>query len=124
MVVQCVTRQIEPDITVMDFSGRLTLGNQLIDIEHAIVDHIRQGGGKLVLELSKLEFMDSAGVGALVLCSSTMKKTGGKMVLAGAAGKVKQVLELTSLDRIIEMYPDLSSACEALSRNAPPPAAV
>ncbi len=124
MVVQFATRQIEPEITVMDFSGRLTLGNQLIDIEHAITDHIRQGGRKLVLELSKLDFMDSAGVGALVLCSSAMKKTGGKMVLAGAAGKVKQVLELTSLDRIIEMYSDLSSACEALSGTVPRPATV
>jgi len=124
MVVQFATRQIEPDITVMDFSGRLTLGNQLIDIEHAITDHIRQGGRQVVLELSKLDFMDSGGVGALVICSSTMKISGGKMVLAGAAGKVKQVLELTSLDRIIEMYSDVSSACEALSGTAPPPATV
>ena len=111
MVVQFVTRQHEPDVTVMDFTGQLTWGNSLVEAEYAIKDRIRGGSRKLVLDLTNVNFLDSAGVGMLVVCSSVMQQAGGRLVVAGAAGKVKHVLELTRIDKVIGIYPDLPSAC-------------
>ena len=111
MVVQFVTRQHEPDVTVMGFTGHLTMGNSLVEVEYAIKDRIQGGPRKLVLDLTNVNFLDSAGLGMLVVCSSVMQQAGGRLMVAGAAGKVKQVLELTHIDKVIGIYPDLASAC-------------
>src|SRR6266536_4283840 len=111
MVVQFVTRQHEPDVTVMGFTGHLTMGNSLVEVEYAIKDRIQGGPRKLVLDLTNVNFLDSAGVGMLVVCSSVMQQAGGRLMVAGAAGKVKQVLQVTYIDTVIGIYPDLASAC-------------
>ena len=115
MILNFVPRQIEPDITVIEFSGQLTLGNRLIDAEHEIKGQVQRGVKKLVLDLTGLTFLDSSGVGVLAVCAGAMTKSGGRMLITGASGKVKEVLELTRLDRVIGLYPDLASACTAFA---------
>jgi anti-sigma B factor antagonist len=115
MTVQFATRHTETGITVIDFTGQLTLGNRLVEAEHEIREHIRQGAKKLVLDLTKLTFLDSAGIGVLAVCSGAMTRSGGRLVIAVASGKIKDALELTRLDKMIELYPDLASACAALA---------
>jgi anti-sigma B factor antagonist len=123
MTVYVKTREVSPDITAMTFTGRLTLGDQLTDVESAIREHIVEGLRKLVLDFSGLNYIDSAGIGVVVVCIGLMKRAGGRLAVAGAAGQVKQLLEMTGLDPLLETYPNLSSAQTALSGPAPPPAA-
>lgn len=122
MLAQFKCRKAEPDVTVMDFTGQFSLGTTLILIEDAVRDCIKQGCRKLVLDLSKVNYVDSAGVGMLVVCSSVMEMAGGKMAIAGAGGKVKQVLEITHVDRVLTVCSDLGAACSALGASAAPPA--
>lgn len=124
MVVHFTTRRVEPDVTVLELSGQLTLGNALMEVEQAIKQGIQKGSRRLVLELSRLTFLDSSGVGMLAVCSGIMERAGGQLVISGAAGKVKEVLELTHLDRVTRMYSDLASACASFAEpSTPPPAA-
>jgi anti-anti-sigma regulatory factor len=51
-----------------------------------------------------------------------MEKVGGRIIIAGAHGRVEEVLLLTHLHRIINLYPDLAAACAALTDPATPPA--
>lgn len=122
MVVNYNIRHQEPGLTIMDFTGQLTLGNALQGVEHAIKGLIEQGSRKLVLDLTELHFLDSAGVGLLAVSAGAMEKVGGRILIAGAHGRVEEVLVLTHLHRIIGMYPDLAAACEALADPATPPA--
>lgn len=116
MKVRYVFRQVEPDITVMEITGRLTmLGLALGEVERAIKKRIEQGTRKLVLDLSKVDFVDSSGVGMLVVTASAMEQAGGRMVIAGAAGTLKRILEIVHLERTVQMYPGAASACGALS---------
>ena len=123
MLVQFAVRQVEPDVTVLDLTGQLTLGNALTEVESAIKQRIQKGSKKLALELSRLTFLDSSGVGMLVVCSGVMERAGGRLVIVGAGGKVKEVLLLTHLDRVMRMYSDLDSACAALAEPPTPSAA-
>src|ERR1019366_1664439 len=123
MVVHYNVRRQEPGLTIMDFAGQLSLGNEIQRVEHAIKDLIEQGSRKLVLDLAQLHFLDSAGVGVLAVCAGAMGKAGGKIVIAGAHGRVEEVLLLTSLNRIISIYSNLAAACAALVEPATPPAA-
>ena len=118
-------RQVDPDVTVMDFSGRLsTPGIMVAEVERTIKKTIEGGVRKLVLDLGRVDFIDSSGIGVLAVCSGVMKQAGGRMAVTGAAGIVRQALEAVSLDRVIGIYPDLAAACAALSEpySKPPPA--
>jgi anti-sigma B factor antagonist len=118
MKVQFAFRQVEPDITVMDLTGRLTSqGLTLGEVERAIKQRIEQGARKLVLDLSKVDFVDSSGVGKLVVVVSAMEQAGGRIVIAGAAGTLKRILGTIHLERTVHMYPDAASACAAMSGN-------
>jgi anti-anti-sigma factor len=119
MIVDIATRELSPDITAISFTGRLILGNRLSEVEYAIRDKIKQGSRKLVLDFSGLHFMDSAGVGVLAMWFGIMEREGGKLAVAGAAGHVKQTLELTNLDRLVGMYEDVGSAHSALAEFTP-----
>ena len=119
MIVDIATRELSPDITAISFSGRLVLGNRLSEVEYAIRDKIKQGCRKLVLDFSGLNFMDSAGVGVLAMLFGLMEREGGKLAVAGAAGHVKQTLEMTHLNRIVGMYSDVESAHSALAEFPP-----
>ena len=121
MTVYVKTRELSPDITAMIFTGRLTLGDQLTDVECAIREHIVQGLRKLILDFNGLNYVDSAGIGVILVCRGLMERAGGRLAVAGAAGQVKQLLELTGLDQVVGVYPDVSSAQMALSQPATPP---
>ena len=113
MVVQYRMHHVEPDISVMELTGQLTLGNRLMEVEHVIKQHIEKGSKKLVLDMAKLTFLDSAGIGMVMLCSGTIQQAGGRMLIVGAEGKVRRVLELTHIHEVIGMHSELASACSA-----------
>ena len=125
MFVQFSFLQVEPGVTVMDFMGRLSIPGILVaEVELTIKKQIERGARKLVLDVSKVDFLDSSAVGMLAVCSGAMKEAAGTMVIAGASGIVKKVLETAGLPRIMGVYPDLALACAALgvphSEPAPP----
>lgn len=122
MIVDLETRELAPGITATILSGRLILGNRLSEVEHAIRQQIQQGARKLVLDFSALDYIDSAGIGIVSVCIGLMEREGGKLVIAGAGGRVKQLLELTHLNKVVGLYPELSSAQAALAGSPAPPA--
>ena len=113
----------EQGVTVMDFTGRLSMpGIVVAEVERTIKTQIERGARKLVLDLSKVEHLDSSGVGMLAVCAGAMGKAGGRIMIAGAHGGVEEVLLIAHLDRIIGIYPDLAAACTALAGPPTPPA--
>jgi anti-sigma B factor antagonist len=123
MIVDIASRELSPGITAISFTGRLVLGNRLSEVEHAIREKITQGSRKLVLDLSGLNFMDSAGIGVLAMLFGVIEREGGKLAVAGATGSVQQSLELTHLNRLVGNYPDVASAHSALAESTPAPQA-
>ena len=123
MVINMEPRELSPDVNALIFSGRFVLGNRLTEVENAIRQRIQQGQKKLVLDLSGLDFIDSAGIGVLAYCINTMKAEGGNLVFVCASGQVRQLMKLTHLDQVVGIYPDLASAQSALSGPTIPPTA-
>jgi len=121
MAVHYEFRQVEPDITVANLTGQLNLGNRLMEFEHSVKLRIEEGSRKMVLDLSELTFIDSAGLGMVATCAGIMSKAGGKMVVVSAGGKVTHMFELTRLNRMIGLFPTVEAALHSFS--APPQAA-
>jgi anti-sigma B factor antagonist len=114
MITDTKTRQVEPDITVFEISGRLSLGNTLMSVEAAVKKLIEGGARRMVLDVSGLEFIDSAGIGTLLSCAGQMHKDGGHMRIAGAQGRVKHAFEIVHIDRVAPIDADVNTACERL----------
>ena len=110
MIVEVNTRIIEPDIIVCEIQGRLSLGNTLMSLENMIRKTIENGAKKLIFDLTKLDFIDSAGIGLLLSSSGLIEQKGGRVLIAGAHGNVAHTLEIVHLERIVSFYPDVDSA--------------
>jgi len=103
------------DVTVVEMSGRLHLGNSLSYAENSINRLIDGGSRKLVIDLARLDYIDSSGLGMLIFCSGRMEQTGGHMRVAGAGTSVTRVFQVAHADRVLHLDPDLEAACQNLS---------
>ena len=115
MITETKTRRIDPDITVFEISGRLSLGNLLISVEGSIQRLIDDGARRLIIDLTGLTAIDSSGIGVLVTSSGRMEQNGGKLRIAGAQGAVAKACGVVHLDRIAALDPDVETACRHLT---------
>ncbi|HEY2845633.1 MAG TPA: STAS domain-containing protein [Bryobacteraceae bacterium] len=108
-------RVVEPNLTIVELSGHLHLGNELMVVEGSVRQLITKGALKLVIDVSRLEYIDSAGIGMLVACNGQIEKAGGQMRVAGAQGTVAKTFEVVHMGRITSLDPDVDAAIEHLS---------
>lgn len=118
MIVQFSTQEMEPDITVLSLSGQLSLGNRLSEIEYDIKKRIQGGARKLLVDLTQLTYIDSAGLGTIAVLAGSVGRAGGKLAIAGAAGKVLEVMEVTNLNKVLCLCADVAAARAALDEAA------
>ncbi len=104
-----------PDITVIAVTGRLNLGPTLIAMEEALKKRIEDGSRKLVLDLTGLSYIDSSGIGAIVMYAGRMKQAGGRMRVAGAQGVVARAFEIVRLSVVVPQDSNVAAACAALA---------
>ena len=105
-------KRFEPDIVLLEISGRITLGRECQDVEWAVEGLIRDGEKKVVFDLSGLTYVDSAGIGIIVMCCGKMRTAGGEVRLASLQPKIVELMKITKLDRIFHFYPTASAAAE------------
>ena len=91
--------QFEPDITGISCAGRFTLGTRLSETEALFNSLIRRGARKLVLDLTHVEFVDSAGLGIIMRLFGEIEQKGGHFRVAGANDQVKRLFEITHTAR-------------------------
>ena len=80
-----------------------------------IVDLVGQGHTKLVLDLSRVDFMDSSGLGALLSSVKTVSASGGRLVVCGVGGNLVNIFKLTKIEKIMPIFPSSDSAEAALA---------
>jgi anti-sigma B factor antagonist len=115
MSAQYTTQEIANQITAVEITGEFSMGEQLAAFEAEMRSRIENGVRKVVVDLSKVTYMDSSGLGCLVVLAGRMDRGGGKLVISGAGGKVRQVMEMARVDRLLGMYGDVKAASAALN---------
>ncbi|MGH9710583.1 MAG: STAS domain-containing protein [Candidatus Acidiferrales bacterium] len=98
-------KQIDPDIAVIEMSGRLLMGPDCKKIEAEIDDVIEKNQKRVILDFTEVTQIDSAGVGQVVKSFSRMKKSGGELRIAGVKGMLDGVFKMTQVHKAIAMYP-------------------
>ena len=102
--------RIDVTTVVVKLAGKMTLGIRLHEVESTINKLAFDGTKKLVLELSGVEYADSAGLGLLMLLYGRMKTVGGQLRLVAPRKQLLDVFKLTSTDSILSIDPDLATA--------------
>jgi anti-sigma B factor antagonist len=105
-------RTIPSGIQLLQLQGRVTLGRSAQELEWTVDRLMQEQAKRVVFDLAGVNFVDSTGVGIIVMCAGKLKKSGGSLRVAGATGVVKNTLELC---RVTEIVPLFGSVDEAAS---------
>ncbi|HZU27268.1 MAG TPA: STAS domain-containing protein [Bryobacteraceae bacterium] len=114
MSVKLTTRQVG-DVTVIDAAGRITLGEGASTFRDTIRDLASKGNKKLLLNLSDVSYIDSSGIGELVSGFTTVTNHGGQLKLLGLSKRVKDLLQITKLYTVFEVFDDEASAVRSFA---------
>ena len=91
-------------VAVVDIEGKITIGEGDMVLRDRVVELLDKGSHAIVLNLERVTYMDSAGIGELVACYKRAKEKGGTVKLLNPSGKVLDLLTLTKLEEVFETY--------------------
>jgi anti-sigma B factor antagonist len=106
--------EYEPDITGLSCAGRFTLGTRLSETEAMVNNLLDRGVRKLVLDLTQVDFVDSAGLGIIMRIYGEMAERGGQFRIAGPREQVRRLFDITKTSTILPLDPDLMTSLQQL----------
>ena len=109
MALTIASRELD-GVSILDLSGRITLGEGAVQLREAIRELISKGVKKIIVGLGDVNYIDSSGLGELVSSFTTAKNQGAELKLLNLTKKVKDVLQVTKLYTVFDIYDDEASA--------------
>ncbi len=115
MSIKVNTRNVD-GVTILDLSGRITLGEGSVVLRDAIRDLLAKGDKNILLNLGDVSYIDSSGIGELVSAFTSVKNAGGELKLLNLTKKVQDLLQITKLYTVFDIKDDETSAVGAFTR--------
>jgi len=97
-------------VLILDLNGRLTVGPEVSIFRDRMQKLIDTGSRQIVLNLQQVDYIDSTGLGALVLCYTSLQRAGGSVKLLNLSRRGIQLLVMTKLTTIFEVFDDEQNA--------------
>ena len=98
------------DVTILDMTGKVTIGEGSVALRSAVRRLIEEGKKKILLNLSGVSYVDSSGIGELVSSFTTINREGGQLKLLNLTQKIQDLLAITKLLTVFDVYEDEPSA--------------
>ncbi len=112
MSMKSSSRKVD-GVTVLDLSGRITLGEGSVVLRDLIRDLTASGNKKILLNLGDVTYIDSSGIGELVSAYTSVRNQGGDLKLLNLTKKVHDLLQITKLYTVFDVRDDETSAIGA-----------
>jgi anti-sigma B factor antagonist len=112
--MQAATR-IVGSVTILDVSGRITLGEGNIMLREIVKGLADKGQKAIVLNLGEVNYIDSSGVGELVKAHTTIRNHGGQLKLVNLTKRVHDLLQMTRLSAVFDIQKDEASAVQSFA---------
>ena len=109
MALTIASREVD-GVTVLDLSGRITLGEGSVQLRDAVRKLIGKGQKNILLNLGDVNYIDSSGLGELVSAFTTAKNQAAEVKLLNLTKKVHDLLQLTKLYTVFDIKDDEASA--------------
>jgi len=101
------------NVTILDLDGRITIGEGSVQLREAVRRLLEQGHKNLLIDLGKVDYVDSSGIGELVSCYTTTKNQAGQLKLLNLTKKIKDLLSITKLLTVFETFEDEGEALKS-----------
>lgn len=108
-------RQVE-GVTIVDMSGRITLGEGSVVLRDTIRDLVGKGQKKILLNLGDVTYIDSSGIGELVSAFTAVRREGGELKLLNLTKKVHDLLQITKLYTVFDIKDDEATAIKSFTK--------
>ncbi len=98
------------DVTILDLSGSVRMGEGAISLRNAIRGLVEQGKKKILLNLAAVKNVDSSGIGELIANYTTISRDGGQLKLLNLTEKIQNLLVITKLLTVFDSYDNEADA--------------
>lgn len=112
--MQITQRQVN-DVTILDLQGKLVIGSGDTDLRNAASQALDNGNRAILLNMANVTTIDSTGVGELVSSYARATSQGAKLKLCNLSAKVSDILIITQLITVFEVYDSENEAIESFS---------
>lgn len=98
------------DVTILDLDGKVTIGEGSVALRNAIRRLLGDGKNKILMNLAGVGYIDSSGIGELVSSFTAVNKEGGTLKLLNLTQKIQDLLAITKLLTVFDVYDDEATA--------------
>ncbi|HWZ97749.1 MAG TPA: STAS domain-containing protein [Candidatus Dormibacteraeota bacterium] len=105
-------------VSIVELNGRIVLGEESGALRETVKNLVAAGKQKIVLDMSNVTYIDSAGLGILVAAHVSAKKQGASISLCALGQKFREVLQLTRLLTIFDVYDTRTAAVDSFLQKA------
>ena len=104
------TRKADRNVTVIDIAGRLSAGETGLAFRGAFQRCLAEGSERFLVNLEKLAYIDSSGLGELITSHTSLRNRGGAVKLLNPTKRIRDLLQMTKLTGIFEVFDDEATA--------------
>lgn len=105
-----INEQMQADVLVISLSGKVIGGPELMNLKTVFENAVNQDIRKVLLDLGKVSWMDSSGLGVIVSGHTTLSRAGGSLKVLNVTKKIKELFIITKLITIFETFGDEQEA--------------
>ena len=110
-----LTSREEGGVVILEPKGKIMGGPDATVLHDQLHDYIAQDKKKVVIDLSKVEWMNSTGLGILISGLTTLRNNGGELKLANVTDKIESLLTITKLITVFENYENVEDAVKSFA---------
>ena len=103
------------DVTILDLNGKVTIGEGSVALRNAISRLLGEGKNKILLNLGGVGYIDASGIGELVSSFTAVNKEGGTLKLLNLTQKIQDLLAITKLLTVFDVYDSEADALKSFS---------
>jgi anti-anti-sigma factor len=108
-----ISEKLHGEVTVLTISGKMMLDAKSANLHEYIKNLINKNQTKIVLDLGKVTWLASVGLGAILASFTSVKNAGGDLKLARSTRKIRSVLIFTQLIKVLEDYDSVQDAIDS-----------
>ena len=117
MALYVVEKMVE-GLMLLDMRGQITLGDETGALREKVKTVLEAGHSRIIVDLAEINYIDSAGLATLVSLYTTARKQGGNVKLVHLTKRVRDLMQITRLSTVFEIYDNLEAAKQSF--NSPP----
>jgi len=103
------------EVAIFELKGTITLGEGDVILKDAIHESLKKGEDKILLDLGKVKYMDSSGIGELVACYTSVTNRGGQLKLLNLKSRVLELLQVTQLLSVFQAFDEEGEAIQSFN---------